>query len=201
MEMMKNIRIKCPNCGAILTVTDNPANAGKNVRCPNCGIRSKYEEFRRIAESEKYDDSTEVCGKKSGENSEEKTEVSPGKLLDETTGRSYELKEGLNLVGRMTYKSPPKASLPILTEDMGMSRAHFYIHVMLGKDGLYHSYIYNASNKNATFINAEELQSPDKVGLKDGDVISVSRTKLKFVKSAKPAKPFTASANQDDSDL
>jgi len=195
MEMMENIRIKCPNCGAILTVTDNPANAGKNVKCPNCAIRSKYEEFRRIAEPERCDDRTEIPGETN------KPSDTPGKLRDEATGREYPLKEGTNLIGRMTYQSAPKASLPILTEDRGMSRAQFYIDTVMGRDGRYHSYIYNASNKNATSVNSEELQSSDKVGLKDGDIITVSHTKLQFVKSAKPARPSAASANQDGTEL
>lgn len=191
MEMMENIRIKCPNCGAILTVTDNPANAGKNVKCPNCGIRSKYEEFRRIAAPERCDDSTRIPGEESVASD------TPGRLRDEATGREYQLKEGTNLIGRMTYQSAPKASLPILTDDRGMSRAQFYIDVMMGRDGRYHSYICNASNKNATSVNSEVLQPSDKVGLKDGDIITVSQTKLIFVKPAKSARHSAASANPD----
>ena len=199
--MMENIRIKCPNCGAILTVTDNPANAGKNVKCPNCGIRSKYEEFRRIASPEKCDDRTVVPGNKGEKGEKGEVPDRPGRLRDEATGREYQLREGTNLIGRMTYQSAPKASLPILTDDRGMSRAQFYIDVMMGRDGHYHSYISNASNKNATLVNAEELQPSDKVGLKDGDIISVSHTKLQFVKPARTARPSAASANEEDTGL
>jgi len=185
MVTMDKIKIKCPHCGVILTVVDTPANAGKSVKCPNCGVKSRYENFKRV-DADKYDDETRIKGIQ-GKNTDE-TSVRTGKkdiigkLVDETTGKEYALQEGTNLLGRMTYQTAPKASVPIVTDDMGFSRAHLYIDVIWGTDGVYHYYAYNASNKNMTYINKEELSGTDKIGLKAGDSISTSRTRFRFVK-------------------
>ncbi len=177
MVTMNEIKIKCPHCGAVLTVADTPANAGKSVKCPNCCVKNRYEDFKRI-ESRQCEDETRIGG--SGSWGVDKKSCT-GKLLDEATGKEYALQEGTNLIGRMTYQSVPKASVPIVTDDMGLSRAHLYIDVIFGRDGVYHYYVYNASNQNPTYINADELMGTDKIGLKEGDMISVSRTRLRFV--------------------
>lgn len=45
---MDKIRIKCPNCGAVLEAVDNPANFDKFVTCPNCKVRNKFQDFVKI---------------------------------------------------------------------------------------------------------------------------------------------------------
>lgn len=167
---MEGIKIKCPNCGILLGVKEAPKNLDKVVACPNCKEKNKFRDFRMV-ESRPIQDETEIISS---------VKDSLGLLVDTKTHRRYSLHEGVNLVGRMTYKTPPKADVPIVTEDMGLSRAHLYIQVMKGRDGLYHYYIYNASNANPTYINEIQLEDGDKVGLKTGDKIKSSETVLLF---------------------
>ena len=170
---MDTIRIKCPNCGAILEVVDNPANAGKNVTCPNCKVRNKYSAFKRvILRRPVEDDTTQICVRK---------EDNIGYLIEELSRVQYPLKEGRNLVGRLTKKSPTKADVAIETNDLGMSRAHLYLDVVQGVDGHYHVYASNAKNKNETTINGAKLENGDKIGLKHGDVLKLCDTTLIYV--------------------
>ena len=169
---METIKIKCPNCGAVLGAADDPSNANKSVLCPNCKVRNRFSDFRRITPVRKEEDETQIVLS---------VRDSIGYLVDEKTGRSYSLKEGRSIIGRMTYKTPPKADIPIITEDMGLSRAHLFVEVIKGRDGKYHTYASNASNANDTFINGSKLESGDKIGLKNNDKISSSKTVLRFV--------------------
>ena len=173
---MEIIKIKCPFCGKILIVSDDPANAGKKLRCPACKEVSLFDNFKRIVQ-QKVSDETEVAlGQKAA------GEVFI--LKDKNSNKEYKLKEGRNLIGRMTYKSAPKATVPICTEDLGFSREHLYIEIVRGCDGLMHCYAGNASNKNDTFINGELLSGEDKVGLENGDQIKSSTTTLIFSRSS-----------------
>ena len=169
---MEKIKIKCPFCGKILIVADNPANAGKRLRCPACKEMSDFEDFKRVVE-QKVSDETEV-------NLGSRTISDGFSLTDKLTGKSYKLHQGRNLIGRMTYKGTPKADVPICTEDMGFSREHLNIEVVRGCDGIFHCYASNASNKNDTFINGELLSGDDKIGLESGDQIKSSTTTLIF---------------------
>ena len=170
---MDKIRIQCPQCGAILEADDNPANAGKNVVCPNCKTKNRFVSFLRIQPRPSLDiDSTTEVRKLSDD--------TIGSLLDLSTGKIYSLSEGRNLIGRMTYHVPPKASIPIVTENRRMSRSHLYIDVIKGADGRYHAYASNASNQNPTTINGILLEDGDALSLKDQDVLSLSDTKLVY---------------------
>lgn len=179
---METIKIKCPFCGKILIVADDATNAGKRLRCPVCKESSVYEDFKRVVEP-KVSDETQV-------NSRLENSSISFSLKDLTTGQQYSLNPGRNLIGRMTYKSTPKADVAIKTEDMGFSREHLYIEIIKGCDGIFHCYAVNASNKNNTYINGEKLHDLDKVGIKDGDQINSSSTTLVF-------ECFNASAFDD----
>lgn len=180
---MEKIRIKCPVCGAVLEVIDNPANAEKNVVCPNCKEKRKYKEFMRVVpKAAPMDDSTDLELPKSSDATEltGKSENTPGYLLDKKTGLRYELREGHFTVGRKPATNPPKADIPIVTNDMGMSRVHMTMKVTLARDGRYHVYVANAENKNATLVNGVLLKDGDMVGLKDKDIVRLCDTELQY---------------------
>jgi len=173
---MDKIRIKCPVCGVLLEALDDPANYEKQVTCPNCKTRNKFNSFKRVVpETPSEDDCTTII--------REIDNDAIGALVDVATGRSYPLREGKNLVGRMTYNSPPVATVPIVTENRKMSRSHLYIHVMHGADGRYHAYASNASNRNATTINGVILEDGDMISLKYQDVLSLADTRLIYTGS------------------
>ena len=173
---MEKIRIKCPVCGAVLEVLDDPANAEKSVKCPNCQQRNKYKDFKRVLPAPvpiaPDQDETHIATKRN---------ESPGYLLDKATGRVYPLREGEQLVGRKPHKTAPKADIPIETKDQGMSREHLYIEVVSGRDGRYHIYASNAKNQNPTEINGVHLVDGDQVGIRHGDVLKLCDTVLVYV--------------------
>lgn len=178
MVVMEKIRIKCPFCGALLETLDNPANFEKSIVCPNCKTKNKFKDFKRITPKpivSPEEDVTQFNGRA-------KDKI--GCLVDIKTQRKYTLQEGNNLIGRRTIKTPSIADIPIETQDMGMSRKHLYIDVMMGRDGFFHAYAYNASNKNETLINGVLLEDDDKIGLKYGDVITLCETNLRYVGGA-----------------
>ena len=158
----------------MLEAQDNPENYNKYIVCPNCHQKNKFSEFKRIRPHipSEEEDVTQLISKENKE--------AIGFLIDEN-GRRYSLKEGRNLIGRMTYKTPPPATVPITTSDREMSRAHLFIEVVQSRDGHYHAYAYNASNKNITKVNGEILVEGDKLGLKHQDNLLLANTKLIYV--------------------
>ena len=170
---MDKIRIKCPVCGVVLEVDDNPAYADKYVVCPNCREKRKFAEFKRYVPSQApADDETEA---------DPSAETVPGFLLDRKTGMRYELLDGWHTVGRKPVKTPPKADIAIVTDDMGVSRVHMKVKVALARDGRHHVYVTNAENKNPTYINGEPLKKGDIIGLRNGDIVRLSDTELQYV--------------------
>ena len=167
---METIKIKCPNCGAVLGATNDPANENKVVVCPNCKERNRFVDFKRVVPREVEDETIAISS----------SSDSIGFLVDEKTCLKYPLKEGRSLIGRMTYQHPPKADIPIHTKDLGFSRAQLYVEVIKGCDGRYHAYISNASHSNPTFINDVRLEDGDSIGLNPHDRICSSETVLLY---------------------
>ncbi len=174
MPVDQKIKVQCPHCKVILAVPRTLE--GQDIVCPKCKKGSSFAECKRL-----YDDTMASVNR---------TVLSsgvidrPGFLRDMYSGQSYMLQEGENIIGRMTYREPPKATVPIVTGDMGFSRAHLIIRVVKAPDGYYHAFAYNASNMNPTMINGVRLEAEDQIGLKDGDIIQASSTYLQYIKLA-----------------
>ena len=184
MSFQNTIRIKCPNCGAILTVPDSPANVGKSVKCPICKEKYAFTEFKEVKTPEVDADRTSfglnVSSKDMTQLPQIPKSVTIGHLVDESRHRQYKLTEGINLIGRKTYQTASLASIQIETDDLGFSRKHLYIEAAICPDGHVLHYAYNASNKNVTLINGIPLGAGDKVILHNSDVIHSANTTLTF---------------------
>ena len=177
--MMGKLRLKCPNCGKRFQLDSEKLKPGSWVSCISCRqtyALSSYTVMDEPSLDAPASDETQVRVP----DVPVRRSSASGVLTDRATGREYVLQGGVNLIGRMTYKSAPKATLPIETRDMGMSRSHLYIEVMEGCDGKTHAYAYNALNVNPTFINGKELRAEDKIALRSGDRISTSGTTLVY---------------------
>ena len=180
VNVMSNekLKVQCPNCKAVLTLKIGvDASADILILCPRCKVKTRLSLMQRVlrkAETEPLEEETEF---------EAPTLIRPDRscmksyLLDVKTGKKYNIKEGVHLFGRMTYKAPPLADIPIETDDMGVSRAHFYLEKKVSNRVV----IYNAKNMNTTYVNSEPLESGDKMILKNGDMIITADTKLKFI--------------------
>ena len=178
------IKIKCPTCGAILSVVDDPSNARKSVKCPVCEEKHRFIEFRLIQKRVEDSDRTQL-GIDAIQNDRTQLPsnsqpVTIGYLMDEIHHKKYTLNSGLNLIGRKTYQTTSTATIPIETDDLGFSRKHIYIEAVKGLDGIVRHYAYNAQNKNETTINGHPLGVQDKVILHDSDTIRSSNTILVF---------------------
>ena len=183
IESMNNIiKIKCPTCGAILSVLDDPSNEGKSVRCPACKEKHRFVEFKLVSPLIDEDKTCIGPSIQDGDHTElpSMSKSTIGFLLNKTDNQKYRLIEGLNLIGRKTFQQESAASVPIATEDRGFSRKHLYIEVVKGADGIFRHYAFNAANKNETRINGLPLEEGDKVILHSGDQIESSNTTLIF---------------------
>lgn len=196
---MADIKIKCPNCGAILTVADSPANVKKSVKCPVCKEKHKYTEFKLYQPKNDDSDRTQLGLSPSTDVNTKLPQmprvVTFGYLVHDGYQKKYTLTSGVNLIGRKTYQSASPASIAIETGDLGFSRRHLYIEAIKGPDGVIRHYAYNAANKNETTINGVPLGAGDKVILHDSDVIHSADTTLVFKVSE---LPFHQASNDSD---
>lgn len=183
--MEEKIRIKCPGCGAVLVLKNGSASDDKMIVCPRCKSRNRLGGFTRVVpapqpvvvENDTFiDQHTRPASAGFGTLS-----MRSACLVDTRTGKRYPLREGRNLIGRRTYQTAPLADVPIDTPDMGMSRAHFYVEMVRVNPSLSKVYMYNANNKNHTYVNADLVSTGDKIVLHNGDVIRSSETVLKFI--------------------
>ena len=182
---METIKIKCPNCGAVLTVLDDPSNVKKKVPCRTCKQTYPFTRFKIIKPVVVEDE--DRTSLRIDNDPDDQTCLPDqlkcnaiGYLLDNGTKKIYQLSEGVNLIGRMTVKSAPEATIPITTGDMGFSRKHLNIEVVKESSDTIKYYMYNAANKNLTTVNGISLLGTDKVILHDGDIIRSSATELVF---------------------
>ena len=171
-------RIQCPNCGVVLDVRNSKMEDEKVITCPQCKavlkVRFRHEaplEAKTVLGGGYNGGETQLGGLKGTTQLASAPNTKSCCLcVDE---RSYPLAIGLNTVGRKAPSS--QASLQIETDDRYMSRRHAKIEV---KEvvGIRQAIISNDQNKNATYVDGQELQSGDAVILRDGSEIIIGKT-------------------------
>jgi pSer/pThr/pTyr-binding forkhead associated (FHA) protein len=197
----KTLKIKCPNCGSILTIRYIDGLDTKSITCPKCNIKTRFVDYFQVVKTvnethENHDEPDERAtnyGKSAApdhatrlnEAPEEKgtayvskKNMAVGKLVNLANNATYSLSEGVNTIGRMAQSST--ASLQIDTDDRTMSRSHARIDVVSTQIGMSHFFM-NDKNKNETFVNSQQIGADDRILLSNGDIIQMGKTRLRFV--------------------
>lgn len=198
------LRIKCPKCGAVLTVKNMADIDSKSVLCPICKEKNLVSNFQRVvpkpvqtntphskpveegetnySKARPYNVGNEKTGYKDEEGGTDYKKTGfgcqrVGKLIQLSPHRTYMLVNGFNTIGRKAQSSG--ASVQIETSDMYMSRAHAEIEAYQSQQGTVF-YFSNSKNKNATYINGQQVKDTDKIILNHGDTIKMGGTILRF---------------------
>lgn len=196
---MNEIKIKCPTCGKVLRLQDAPNINAASFTCPVCEEKHVVGKCQRYVEQPKpmvsSGDETRYGGASAQQGGDEtrigsqpqcggsdETRIgsasSPavGVLVD-NLGRTYQLRSGINAIGRKAASSP--ASVQIATDDRTMSRSHTVIEVSHAGGKTIHI-LRNGANKNPSFLNGSLIGQHDQLILNNGDRIKMGNTEMTF---------------------
>lgn len=184
------IKIKCPYCGAVLSVKNQAGIETKSVTCPICKQKSPFKDFKKVVDKGN-DEKTQYPGddeKTSYRTSSDEggTDVGTGlnftlgKLRVIPSGPSFQLKPGKNIIGRRATQSTADFQIP-MEGSKRLSREHLVIEVkkVQGK-GFVHYASLCKQKTNKTFIGNEQLEYGDCIVLNHGDVIKLPDVNVKF---------------------
>lgn len=155
------IKIKCPECGAVLTAIYQ--SKVKVVKCPVCKQTHLFAEFKTWQP---------IVAEGTDTNYEQNNETL-GELIDLTTGKTYRLSSGVNTIGRKAKTST--ATVQIETTDGYMSRVHAEIKY---ENGFHFFRI--LSDKNEPIVNGQLVTKADSLILQGGERIKLGNTELLF---------------------
>ena len=182
---MNEIKIKCPTCGKGLRLQDAPNINAASFTCPVCEEKHVVGKCQRYVEQPKpmvsSGDETRYGGASAQQGGDETrigSASSPavGVLVD-NLGRTYQLRSGINTIGRKAASSP--ASVQIATDDRTMSRSHAVIEVSHAGGKTIHI-LRNGANKNPSFLNGSLIGQHDQLILNNGDRIKMGNTEMTF---------------------
>lgn len=196
---MNEIKIKCPTCGKVLRLQDAPNINAASFTCPVCEEKHVVGKCQRYVEQPKPmvssgdetryggasarqgDDETRIgsqpqCGGSDETRIGSVSSPAVGVLMD-NMGRTYQLRLGINTIGRKAASSP--ASVQIATDDRTMSRSHAVIEVSHAGGKTIHI-LRNGANKNPSFLNGSLIGQQDQLILNNGDRIKMGNTEMTF---------------------
>ena len=179
------IKIKCPGCGSILPIMNQPDLDKKFVTCPTCKLKSHVAICERVVEKKDEDDTEYNYRQKKGDDDTvlgDRPILSMGRLVDVQTGKIYHLKLGKNTIGRKVSNPLPSVSIPIdeVQSHNTMSREHAVIEVTRLGDDSYRHFLYNWNNKNGTYINGSPVEKGERFVLCHGQTIKMGQVLLRF---------------------
>lgn len=187
------LKIRCPHCGAVLSVKNIPNIESKSVPCPICKQKSPFVNFKVLPQGPmpQADPGTDLpenhdvggmpnpdltaFGQQPGSGN-----LIIGRLTVIGTGQSYQLMPGANIIGRKASAS--SAQFQIVTGDAKrMSREHLVITVVKkpGQGFMHYARLYKA-HVNATSVNGTQLMFGDEVILNKGDIIQLPDANIRF---------------------
>ena len=187
------IKIKCPYCGAVLSVKNQAGIESKSVTCPICKQKSPFKDFKKIIDKPNGDgEHTQYPGSDGEKTSYQTSSSDPGtdigtglnftlgRLKVMPSGPSFQLKPGKNIIGRRASQSSADFQIPMQTSKR-MSREHLIIEVkkVQGK-GFVHYASLCKQKINKTLIGNEQLEYGDCIVLNHGDVIKFPDVNVKF---------------------
>lgn len=163
---MQKKAVNCPNCGTLLEVTNPQKQEIVLIGCPNCKakLRVQFDTGETILEVSKSS----------------KTEI--GYLS--CKGKQYELKLGVNTIGRKSDKST--ASIQIETEDRSASRVHAEIEVIRLQNERIKALLKDVRDKEKMekkpmFFDDARLYPEDRINLENGDSFKIGDTTIKYI--------------------
>ena len=121
-------------------------------------------------------------------------------VRDEKTAiQTFQLREGINRIGRLKPTTPAHVNIGIKTNDDYMSRYHCDLEVVWNRQAKRYDYVVSdkaygnkSVSTNGTYVNAasRRLSPIDEKNVKDGDTIQIGETKLvlKTASSARDAR-------------
>ena len=189
---MNQLTIKCPHCGSILKVPDQPGIEKAFVMCSNCKEKSKFTDCPKVVLKPKQDDNdatqygqqgaASAVGEKTILPSDlNKAATQPvGKLVLVGSGVTFPLKMGNNTIGRQASNSTASIQIPDITQRRQMSRQHAIIDVACMADGTVRHTLRNWKNKNLTLVAGAEVTEADRIVLIDGQVIRMGDIDIRF---------------------
>lgn len=183
------IKIKCPYCGAVLSVKNQTGIESKSVTCPICKQKSPFKSFKEVVdknndESTQYPSDDEKTSYQTS--SDPRTEIGGGLnfnlgiLSVLPSGPSFQLKVGKNIIGRRATQSSADFQIPT-DGSKRLSREHLVIEVkkVPGK-GFVHYASLCKQRTNATYIGNEQLEYGDCIVLSHGEIIKLPDVNVKF---------------------
>ena len=183
---MSEIKIKCPTCGKVLRLQDAPNINAASFTCPVCKEKHVVGKCQRYVEQPKptasSGDETRYGGGSAQQQGGDETRIDSASrptvgVLVDNTGRTYQLRSGINTIGRKASSSA--ASVQIATEDRTMSRSHAIIEVSNAGGKQIHI-LRNGANKNPSYLNGSLIGQQDQLILNNGDCIKMGNTELTF---------------------
>lgn len=182
------IQIKCPHCGAVLKVKQQPGLEKASITCPVCKKKSPFTDFGTVIN--KDSEETELPGgaKQKQNNGDPTTLYNPlantsiGCLV-EKSGKRWALHLGVNTVGRKLQVDPQQVEVPVsdYTGERKMSRNHAKIEVIQLPNGVVKHVLYNWQNKNRTYVGGEPIETGDRIVLQNGMAIKFANIDVRFV--------------------
>lgn len=190
--MNEIIQIKCPFCGAVLSVKNIPDINKKNVTCPICKQTNRFVNYKSVTRD--TDEESKGNGNNAfnpkriyGNESNDATQYGPmnftiGKLKLDSSDLSYQLKLGKNEVGRKSKNSSVDFQIDT-GESRRMSRNHLVIEVVKENyKGYVHYISLSKENVNPTTVNGNPMcYGVDKVILNNGAIIKLPDAELRFI--------------------
>lgn len=189
--MNEIIQIKCPFCGAVLSVKNIPEIEKKNVTCPICKQTNRFVQYKLITPNSegstgKIDNEAFNIRRCYDNGANEATQYGPmnftiGRLKLQGTDIVFQLRPGKNEIGRMSKNST--VDFQIDTGDLRrMSRKHLVIDVIKEKyKGYVHYVSLSKENVNPTTVNGNPLCfGVDRVILNHGAIIKLPDAELRF---------------------